>query len=153
MKFVLDHMLGKLAKWLRILGYDTIYYKGNDIKGLMEFAQREQRVILTLNRRLTSQEYEIDIIQLHENKIFHQLKELISKGYIAFHEDQIFLRCLLCNSLIKSLQREKAKGRVPDFIYLNHRNFFECPKCQKVYWQGSHLQNMKKTLEELFSHC
>jgi uncharacterized protein with PIN domain len=84
-----------------------------------------------------------------EDKPFLQLKELVQKGYISLDEKSLFSRCLLCNAPLDEIPWGEAEGRVPDFIFYQQKDFFRCPQCQKIYWQGSHLGNMQKRIEEL----
>jgi len=149
MKFLADRMLGKLAKGLRILGYDTIYYRGEDIHQMIQLARQEGRVVLTRNSKLISKRPEDRIIRVMENNPFLQLKELIQKRHISLNEETFFSRCLLCNVLIEEIPREEAEEKVPDFIFYQHKAFFRCPQCRRIYWQGTHQDNMQKKVEEL----
>jgi uncharacterized protein with PIN domain len=149
MKFVVDRMLGKLAKELRLLGYDTIYYRGDDAHQLIQLARQEGRIILTRNTKLSPKRPEDQMIRVTEDKPFLQVKELIQKEHIPLDEEKFFSRCLLCNSLLDQIPREEAEGNVPDFIFHHQKEFFRCPECQRIYWPGSHQENMEKRMEEL----
>ncbi len=150
MKFLADRMLGKLAKGLRILGYDTVYYRGEEPYPMIQLARREARVILTRNSKLLPRRPEDRIIRITEDHPFLQLKELIQKRCIGADGENPFSRCLLCNAILNEIPWEAAEGKVPDFIYHQEKEFFQCPTCQRIYWQGSHIENMKKKVEELF---
>lgn len=150
MKFLVDRMLGKLAKELRMLGYDTIYYRGEDPHQLLQLARQEGRVILTRNTKLIPKRLGDRILRVTEDKPSLQLKELIQKGHISLDGESLFSRCLLCNVLLKEIPRGEAEGKVPDFIFYQQKEFFQCPHCRKIYWQGSHQENMQKRVEELF---
>jgi uncharacterized protein with PIN domain len=149
MKFLADCMLGKLAKELRMLGYDTIYYRGEDAHQMIQLARQEGRLILTRNTKLTPKRPEDRIIRVMEDNPFLQLKELIQKRYLSLNEENLFSRCLLCNALIDEIPREEAEGKVPDFIFYQQKAFYRCPQCRRIYWQGSHQGNMKKRVEKL----
>jgi len=149
MKFLVDRMLGKLAKKLRMLGYDTIYYRGNDANQLIQMARHEGRVILTRNTKLIPKKSEDRIIRVKEDHPFFQLKDLIQQGHIVLHEGNFFARCLICNTLLEDISREEAEGNVPDFIFHQQREFFRCPQCQRIYWPGTHQENMQRRVEEL----
>ena len=149
MKFLVDRMLGKLAKGLRMLGYDAIYYRGEETQPLIQMARQEGRVILTRNTKLISKRPEDQIFSVTEDKPLLQLRELIQKGHISLDEENLFFRCLLCNALLDEIQRKEAEGKVPDFIFYHKKEFFQCPKCGRIYWQGSHLENMQKKVAEL----
>ena len=150
MNFLVDRMLGKLVKGLRMLGYDTIYYHGEDLYQLMQMARQESRIILTRNTRLIPKRSEDQIIQVRENNPSHQLKELIRKGLISLDGESLLSRCLLCNTLLNKIAPDEAEGKVPDFIFYQKKEFFICPQCHRIYWEGSHQENMKKKIGELF---
>ena len=154
MKFIADRMLGKLAKQLRMLGYDTLYYRGEDAYSLIRLARQEGRVILTRNTKLLPRKPEDLILQMTEDNPFLQLNELIQKGKIEIDEEKLFSRCLLCNAFLDSISRKEVEGKVPDFIFHQHKEFFRCPQCQRIYWPGSHHENMQKKIKELqISDC
>ena len=150
MKFLADCMLGKLVKELRMLGYDTIYYRGGNAHQMIRWARREDRVILTRNTKLIPKRPEDRIIRVTEDNPLLQLKELIQKGHISLNAGNLFSRCLLCNVLIDEIPTGEAEGKVPDFIFYQQKAFYRCSQCGRIYWQGSHQQNMQKKVEELF---
>jgi uncharacterized protein with PIN domain len=148
MKFLVDRMLGKLAKWLRMLGYDTLYYQGEDLHQLIHLARQEGRVILTRNTKLIPKRQEDRILRVREDDPTLQLRDLILKGYISLDE-KLFSRCLLCNTLLDEIQKGEVEGKVPDFIFHQQKEFFRCPQCGRIYWKGSHQENMQRRVEEL----
>ncbi|MGZ3538744.1 MAG: Mut7-C RNAse domain-containing protein [Thermodesulfobacteriota bacterium] len=150
MKFVADHMLGKLAKELRMLGYDTLYYRGETGYPFIRLAREEGRVILTRNSKLLPRKPEDRVVRITEDKPSLQLRELIQKGYISFNEEKSYSRCLLCNAPLDRISRGEAEGKVPDFIFYQSKEFSRCPHCLKIYWPGSHLDHMKIKMKELF---
>jgi uncharacterized protein with PIN domain len=149
-KFLADRMLGKLAKELRMLGYDTVYYRGENAYPLIKLAREEDRVILTRNTKLIPKRPEDRIIRIGEDKPLLQLRELIQKKVISLNEENLLSRCLLCNIPIEKIRREEAEGKVPDFIFYQQKEFFRCPQCLRIYWQGSHQENMQKKVNEFF---
>jgi len=151
MKFLVDVMLGKLAKELRMLGYDTAYYRGQDAHELIQLARQQERVILTRDKELTRNTEKDRIIQIKEDKPSLQLKELLDQDIIALNEDSLFSRCLLCNSPLDEMTREEVEGKVPEFIFYQENEFYVCPRCHRIYWPGSHLERMQKRLKALIS--
>jgi uncharacterized protein with PIN domain len=149
MKFLADRMLGKLAKGLRMLGYDTIYYRGEEVQQMIQLARQEGRVILTRNTKVKQKRPEDRIITVMENNPSLQLAGLIRKGFISLNEETLFSRCLLCNVLLDEITREESAGKVPEFIFYQQKTFFRCPQCGRIYWPGSHQENMQKKVEEL----
>ena len=150
MRFVADRMLGKLAKGLRLLGYDTVYYQGEDLYHLIQWARAEGRVILTRNRKLVAKRPEDRLVRIMGDHPTLQLQELIQKGYVTRDEEVHFSRCLLCNALLDEIPRGEAEGHVPDFVFHERKEFFRCPQCRRIYWQGSHQKNMQAWVEGLF---
>jgi len=150
MKFLVDRMLGKLAKELRMLGYDTVYYRGENTHSLIQLTREEGRVILTRNTKLIPKGPEDHIIRIEEDKPSLQVRELIQKGIISLNDGNLFSRCLLCNILLDEIPREEAEGKVPDFIFYQQKDFSRCPQCLRIYWKGSHQDHMQRKIEELF---
>ena len=149
MKFLVDRTLGKLVKGLRMLGYDTIFHRGEDAYQLIRLARSESRILLTRDTKLQPRKPEDQIARITEDNPSLQLKGLFQGGFISIHDEKPFSRCLECNGLLSQIPREEAEGRVPDFVFYHQEGFFRCPQCQKIYWKGSHHQNMEKKLQEL----
>jgi hypothetical protein len=149
MKIIADRMLGKLAKELRMLGYDTLYYRGENGYPLLKLAREEGRMILTRSTKLTPKREEDRIVRVMEDNPSLQLRELIQKKVISLREEDLFSRCLLCNIPLGEISREEAEGKVPDFIFYQQKEFFRCPQCSRIYWKGSHQDHMKGKIDEL----
>ncbi len=152
MKFIVDRTLGKLAKQLRMLGFDTIYYGGEESYPMVRLARQEGRIILTRNTKLLPRRPDDRIVRIEENDPALQLKELFRKAKVEAKEEKRLSRCLLCNALLESVSKMEVEGRVPDFVFHHHSEFHRCPQCQRIYWPGSHLKNMQKRMEELLRH-
>ena len=104
---------------------------------------------MTRNTKLIPRKSEDRILRVMGDDPVFQLRELIEKGYISLDGEALFSRCLLCNSLLDQIPREDAEGKVPDFIFYQLKAFFRCPQCRRIYWQGSHQENMQRRVEEL----
>jgi len=149
MKFIADRMLGKLAKELRMLGYDVVYYRGEDAYPLIKLAREEDRVILTRSTRFTPKRPEDRIVRITKDKPSLQMRELIQRKIISLTEKPLFSRCLVCNTLlIESRERRQRERYLISFSIT--KGIFRCPRCSKVYWPGSHQDHMKKRIKELF---
>jgi uncharacterized protein with PIN domain len=107
-------------------------------------------VVLTRNTKLVPKRPEDRIVRVTEDNPVLQLKELKQKKVISLNEENLFSRCLLCNTLLDEISREEAEGKVPDFIFYQVKEFSRCPQCLRIYWQGSHLDHMQKKVEQLF---
>jgi len=149
MKFICDDMLGTLAKWLRILGYDTLYGAQNDDE-LLEISEQENRVLLTRDKNLyersknKSSSLYIKSMSLHE-----QLVLVVHATGIQISKDKILSRCLICNIPLENKRKSEIKGNVPPYPFQIHERFWECPKCRRVYWKGSHWTNMYEQIQRI----
>ena len=150
MKFLVDRMLGKLAKQLRMLGYDTVYHQGGDFSELIQVARQQGRTILTRKSDVHPGRPEDTILTISEDNPNLQMKALVRQGGISLDETRPFSRCLLCNDLLMNISRTEAEGKVPEYVLSHQKQFVQCPKCRRIYWKGSHQEKMEKWMEELF---
>jgi hypothetical protein len=148
MKVLLTGELGRLARWLRILGVDAEYSRENSNASLMIRALREDRVILTRNHRLPASRG-IKIVVLKEELLKKQLAEIFNELGLADCQAGMFTRCTICNETLVSIAKEKAEEKVPEYVLQTQENFFTCPKCSRIYWQGTHWGNVRQLLEEI----
>lgn len=149
MKFILTKELGRLAKWLRILGHDTVYFNQENLSSLIIRALSSERIILTRNHRLAAENRGIKIIVVEKEKIKEQIAEVLKELKISPHPSQMFTRCIMCNELLMEIKKEKVKNRVPEYVFETQGSFITCPKCNRIYWEGTHWGNVTKTLEEI----
>ncbi|MBM3250612.1 MAG: hypothetical protein FJZ09_07275, partial [Candidatus Omnitrophica bacterium] len=115
MKFLLTKELGRLAKWLRILGLDTTYSKEAKAATLIIEALREERIIITRNHRLPAGRG-VRIVVIEQEKIKAQLAEILEALKIKPDPDQMFTRCILCNEELQAIEKEKVKDKVPEYV-------------------------------------
>jgi uncharacterized protein with PIN domain len=154
MKFIADAMLGRLARWLRLLGYDTLYYPDIEDSRLLRDAREEKRILLTKDTRLVKVRGITSFMLLKENDPLHQLKKvithysLLNKGDIS-HIQPVCSRCSLCNTVLVNIAREQARAHVPEYVHDTSENFKFCPVCNKYYWKGTHQEKLRKKLEEI----
>jgi uncharacterized protein with PIN domain len=149
MIFIADKTLGKLAKWLRILGYDTVYWRSDDLTGLLNRAVEEGRALITKDTKLYQEKGAIRALLIREDNPFLQIKEVVRHFRLTVNKEMLFSRCLTCNALLEDVIPEEVREEVPDYIYHTHQEFSRCPSCQKVYWAGSHYGHMAKVVEQL----
>jgi hypothetical protein len=143
---LLDAMLGRLARWLRMLGYDAAYLQGTDDLALVRTARAESRLIVTRDHGLASRPG-VQAILLHSRQIEQQLMEL--RGQIGEPQPPATPRCMLCNIPLEELPSESARGRVPPYVWRTVCEFTACPRCRRVYWQGTHWQGIRRRLEQI----
>ncbi len=143
-KFIVDHMLGSLARWLRMMGYDTVYDKSLDDPATAKLAQAEGRTLLTRDKALSESPggFLLDATDLDG-----QLKAIAAKFELRFHDNLI--RCSTCNGELVVLPKEEAKGKVPDGAHAANEKFWRCSKCGKIYWKGSHWLGINERLRKL----
>jgi hypothetical protein len=142
--FAAEKTLGKLAKWLRILGFDTIY--DPDIKNPAESG----RILLTRTKNIKD-EYTTDkLIFIKSDKPFNQLKEVIKALGIVNEDIKTFTRCIRCNTKIRMINKNSIRSVVPDYVWENQDSFKTCIKCKRIYWQGSHTKRSMKIIKKLF---
>ena len=149
MTFIVDTTLGKLAKWLRILGYDVIYWRADDPEGILRRAREEGRTLVTKDTTLFKAKGSLEALLIREDNPFRQLKEVVGHFHLIVNKGMLFSRCLSCNAPLKAIDPEEAKGGVPDHIYHTHQEFSRCPICRKVYWAGTHYGQMTRVVERL----
>ena len=149
MTFIADKTLGKLAKWLRILGYDTVYWRSDDLAGLLRLAHEEGRALVTKDTKLYQGKGSVRALLIREDNPFLQLQEVIRLFRLPVKHDMLFSRCLACNTPLEDVTPEEVKGEVPDYIFHTHQEFSRCPSCRKVYWAGTHYGHMARVVERL----
>jgi len=150
MKFLCDQMLGTLAKWLRVYGFDTFYanHEMND-NDLLKIAKEEKRVLITRDKTLAqiSKRENLKTLNIQTIDIDEQLKIVLK--HVEINQDKILSRCLLCNSVIEEIKKEKIRDKVPPRVFKNNEKFWYCKKCNKIYWKGTHYINMIKKINKL----
>jgi len=149
-RFILTENLNRLAKWLRLLGYDAVLYKSISFHDLKRIAAKDRRIILTRDRKHLKIANTDKIILVKSVNHLEQLEEI--KNFLSLQEEKLFTRCMLCNKLLYPISEDKIEKMVPEYIYKNHSDFKICRKCGKIYWQGTHYQKMLKTINEIFNN-
>jgi uncharacterized protein len=148
--FLADQTLGKLAKELRMLGCDTLYYRGKETYPMIQLARKEGRMILTRNTRLAPRMPEDRIFRVVTDDPLLQMRELVREGLLSLNERKLFSRCLQCNDLLKPIPQEEARGKIPDYVFYHQERFVQCPRCRRIFWKGSHEEDMQRRIHELF---
>lgn len=146
--FFAEKTLGKLSKWLRILGFDTLY--GQDLWISRNMDAIEPGRILLTRTKATSDKAE-GILYIRSNDPFEQLKEVIHHTGISRSDIKPFSRCIRCNSRIEKVNKLLLRGKVPDYVWDTQHNFFICKKCVKIYWPGSHIERSLERIDRLFT--
>lgn len=147
MKFIADAMLGRLARWLRLLGYDALYYPQIEDGLLLRIAREENRILLTRDTRLVKVRGVQRHLLLSENNPFEQLKKVIAAFNLK--DFSLMSRCAECNASLTVVPKENIKNFVPEYVYRTSDVFKQCEGCGKLYWKGTHPEKFKKKLSEV----
>ena len=143
-RFICDQNLGKLAKWLRILGFDAEYMSHWDNEAMMQ-AMKNGRIMLTRKSTLSPNK---EVVFITHDLVREQLKELFTT--LDLRKDiEPFTRCSLCNTPLVNALREEVKGRIPEYVYATQGVFARCPSCGRVYWEGTHISRISDLIDFL----
>lgn len=147
-RFAADEMLGKLAKWLRVVGCDVAYSNRIEDRDLIGLCLREGRVLLTRDTRLVAELRGVPHLLIESDHYREQLKQVL----LAFEIDPYeaaFSRCILCNAELEEVVKEGVKSQVPPHVFKTQAEFYRCPGCGKLYWPGTHRDRMEEMLQGL----
>jgi uncharacterized protein with PIN domain/sulfur carrier protein ThiS len=145
-RFVLDVHLGRLAKLLRMLGFDTLYSNSYDDSSLSRISRDQRRIILTRDRELLKRSMITHGYCLRSDQPMEQLLEVL-KRFDLGEKVRPFSRCLRCNSVLRAIAADQAAPAVPEYVARTYRRYRSCPECGRIYWQGSHWEHMRRVLE------
>jgi len=149
MKLLCDQMLGSLAKWLRIFGFDT-FYANSEItdQELLKIAEKENRTVITRDKELTqkARKRNVNVIQIKITDLEEQLNQVLN--LIKVDKELLLTRCTICNSLIKKINKSDVKGKVPEKVFANKDEFWFCSNCNKFYWTGSHFDKINEKINK-----
>lgn len=149
--FIVDTNVGKLARWLRMLGYDTLFINNIDDEELIAIGLKEKRVLLTkdtqimLRRVVISDRLKAILIQSDDVKA--QLLQVVRA--MKLDQERKFTLCLECNEPLVPKRKDEVQELVPPYVFKTQSNYYQCPSCQRVYWRGTHWQRMKQEVETL----
>jgi uncharacterized protein with PIN domain len=138
LKFTTDINLGTLARWLRILGYDTRFDRENVNRDFLRRSQQEGRIVLTRKRDMASRQFSGRLVVIERDQVRGQLNEVMGKLGLRVVLDRFYRRCALCNAVLVEVLHSEVEGLVPDYVYHRSGPFQRCPDCGKIYWPGDH---------------
>ncbi|MBE0655680.1 MAG: DUF5615 family PIN-like protein [Bacteroidales bacterium] len=147
-KFILDAHLGKLAKYLRMLGFDTLYQNDFEDNEIIERAARENRIILTRDKILLKSILVTHGYYVRSTEKHQQLREVVKK-FDLYSQFRSFTRCMTCNAELVPTEKAKIKAEVPPEVARIFTEFFYCPECRKVFWKGTHFKKMESFIRSL----
>jgi len=147
-KFAADCGLGKLAKWLRLLGYDTTFYRGRADKPFLQAAQREGRVALTRVREFAGRQFQGRLLIIKADTYEDQLREVFHALKLKADPGSFLCLCLKCNERLVKVSRREVEGLVPNYIFEHQTEFRICRICRGIFWPGTHGEHARRYLIE-----
>jgi uncharacterized protein with PIN domain len=147
-RFIADTMLGKLARWLRILGYDTLYYREIEDLALLRIARTQHRWLLTRDAVMVREQKPLNYTFIRDDHLTDQLKQVVTE--LGLEVDRLLNRCLECNDELVTLPKDQAQSLVPQYVFQSQKRFSQCPTCRRVYWAGTHYNRILERLNTLF---
>jgi len=140
-RFLVDVMLGRLAKWLRILGYDACCRRVDSGRAMDRPRDPEARLLIT--RSAKTLEAHGRGVFIRSDHVRDQLRQLMDEGWIRPDPERCFGRCVVCNTVLTDADPESVRESVPEYVRLHHTGGYRrCPACGRTYWQGSHGKRM-----------
>ena len=144
-RFIADAMLGRLARWLRFLGFDTLYYPDISDSRLIRIAREQNRMILTRDTRLAKTKAARDHLLITANDSYSQLVEVIDS--LRLKEFRPPGRCVECNGRLMGIaDKTTVRDSVPEYVFLSSDSFLRCENCGKIYWEGTHPKRFREKL-------
>jgi len=143
LKLLTDAMLGRLTRWLRALGYDTVYAPDTDDNELLRRARAEGRVLLTADRALATRRGAHTLL-IEAQDLASQLRQV--RAALGPPTDAEFSRCVACNGKLTPVDKTTLADRVPPYVLATRQEFRRCPDCGRIYWPGTHIQRMKDVI-------
>lgn len=149
MKLLADSSLGRLSRWLRLLGHDTAYWRGDADRSFLRTAEKEGRAVLTRRRDILTRQHPGTVLFVESDRVEDQIAEVLRKLDVTPDPGAFFTRCLECNVSLKTVRRDEVKDRVPDYVFRTQHEFRFCPGCGRVYWPGTHRERALETLRRI----
>ncbi|MFQ5907932.1 MAG: Mut7-C RNAse domain-containing protein [Thermoplasmata archaeon] len=143
-RFLCDHMLGTLARWLRLLGYDTAYPEALHDDELLALGAQERRVLLTRDRELAARS-RAQALYVVSDRLDEQIRQVLTE--IGPGVADPMSRCSVCNGILQDATRAEARLGVPHGVWQRHERFWRCASCGKYYWRGTHWDQMQPTID------
>jgi len=148
LRFVTDVHLGRLTRYLRLLGFNTLYCNSFDPGDLIEVSIRQARVLLTRSRRLLKHKVITRALLVRDVDSTMQLKAIFQRLEL-YAEARPFSRCLCCNGLIEPISKQQVAHRLPSRVRAGYETFFLCSSCNRVYWKGTHFRRMSRFVQDV----
>jgi len=152
LKFIVDINVGKLAKWLRMMGYDTLLFDGDDDWRMIIIALEEGRVIITKDTQIAKRGVitsgRLKAILITSDKSEQQIQQVVETLNLDY-QYRPFTLCLECNQLLVERSKQEVEDRVPPYVFQTQNEYVECPACHRIFWKGTHWKAMTEKLQRL----
>ena len=148
-RFVADIMLGRLARWLRLCGFDVLYGQSYSGKGLLAAARREGRIVLTRDARLVRDPEMPPHVFVEDDLFRDQLRQVVRTLGLD-PRARLFTRCGDCNASLRDVAaRDVDPSEVPEFVYRTQTRYRRCPRCRQLFWTATHVDRVRAELEKM----
>jgi uncharacterized protein with PIN domain len=151
-KFITDASLGRLAKWLRLWGYNTVVFPNQAGREMLRLAVAENRIVLTRRRDMTQRQFSGRLFLITGVDVSKQFNDVIGKFSLQIDRQKMFGLCLVCNEKLYPVAREEVRDLVPPYVFENCLQYNQCPRCHKVYWAGTHQRNVLEFMKKHIPH-
>ncbi len=150
LRFIVDINVGKLARWLRMMGYDTLLFGHDDDARLIKIALDQGRIVLTRDSQMMKRRVvtsgRLGAILLTSDQPEQQMGQVMDSLHLdGYHHP--FRLCLECNQPLEERTKEEVTDRIPPYVFKTKEQFVECPACRRVYWKGTHWEAMTRRLQ------
>ena len=151
-KFITDASLARLAKWLRLLGYDTVVFPNEAGRTMLRQADSESRIVLTRRRDMTERQFSGNLFLITDVIVGKQLNAVIEKFSLKIERQKMFGICMNCNQKLQPVASEEVCDLVPPYVFENFDKYNQCPRCKKIYWMGTHQRNSFEFMKKHITH-
>jgi Uncharacterized conserved protein len=151
MKIIVDGMLGNIAKWLRLLGFDVFYEPNIDDDYLLKLTKELQGVLVTRDEQLSYKAIrnDVEVILIKKERKIETIKQILNILNVKTDQLEIGSRCIECNNKLIFVDKKELQEKLPRRIIENNDEFWMCSNCKKIYWHGSHWKNIESELKEI----
>lgn len=148
LQFLADRTVGKLARWLRILGYDTRYLPQLSPAGLLREGRRQGRIIVTRNTQILRAKDAPAFVFIQHNHFRDQLKQVVETLKLD-PVQAVLSRCIECNQALQLIEKDQVQDKVPLYVWQTQTEFRHCPACRRIYWGATHREHVLAELRQL----
>ncbi len=151
MKFLVDAMFGRLARWLRMSGYDTVYDVNLRDGRMIGIAKEEGRILVTRDRDVThrAKAEGVRVVCVSSLDFTARLRQMTHEFGVVFQGSPELSRCPICNADLRLTCKKDIKAKVSENVRKHYDRFWVCDSCEKIYWHGGHWKNVRETLDLL----